>query len=834
MPVVSSPVVVARRMLAALASIGLLALVIGHAVAIPLPADATDPAVIAVGSPPGHVVVSEVMTGGASASDEFIELYNPTSATLPLEGLEVVYVTSTGATVTRKAAWAAGAGGVPAGAHLLIANSAGIFAGIADVVFANGIAAGGGSVALRTQGAGAAIDSVGWGTAASTWLEARPAPAPAAGSSLERLPGGSSGSSQDSDDNLVDFVMQAIPDPQNSASPPIVLASPAPLPSESASPTPRPDASPAPTPEPTIEPTASGSPLPTAVPTATATPTSTPTPTPSQTPSPTPTPAPISIAEARSLPDGSSVIVEGITLTGFDFTDGGGYLFDGTAGIAVLLSDGTFERGQLVRLAGTVDDRYAQRTVRSSGSQISVLGSGNDPLPADAETGSIGEPLEGQLVELTGLIASSATTLTSGIAWDLDDGSGPIRVVIATATGIDTAGWGRGVGLTLVGVVGQRDSSGSGITGFRVQPRDAADIIAVEPAVTPSPTPTPAPEPTPAPTSTPTASPSAAGSATASPSATPAGVPLVSIGEARAAASGTHLRIRGVVTAQSGLLEAGSAIVQDSTGAILVRMGSQAGSLSLGQLVELDGTRATKAGMLSLRVTLPALRLGTLADPSPIRRATGALGEADEAHLVISRGVVSTAVSRPRGGAVSFAMDDGSGPIRVTISPHSGIATGSIKRGGWLEVRGVLGQETTGKAPLLGYRLWPRTRADLHLIANPVAGGGATTPCCPQNSQSTRQPQRTGQLPDGLPGAAVSLGAGLAPILARPQPTLAPSGPMTASRPTTGEVHVPREAGVVVTGMALAAIAGLAAWFGRRRRPPVADPQEERRILPPT
>ena len=58
---------------------------------------------------PGHLVVSEVMTGGASASDEFIELYNPTPATQPLEGLEVVYVTSTGATVTRKAAWAAGA-----------------------------------------------------------------------------------------------------------------------------------------------------------------------------------------------------------------------------------------------------------------------------------------------------------------------------------------------------------------------------------------------------------------------------------------------------------------------------------------------------------------------------------------------------------------------------------------------------------------------------------------------------------------------------------------------------------------------------------------------------
>ena len=99
--------------------------------------------------------------------------------------------------------------------------------------------------------------------------------------------------------------------------------------------------------------------------------------------------------------------------------------------------------------------------------------------------------------------------------------------------------------------------------------------------------------------------------------------------------------------------------------------------------------------MLSLRVSQPPLRLGTQADPAPIRKPTGALGEAEEARLVIARGMVSTAVSRPKGGAVSFSIDDGSGPIRVTISPRSGIATGAIKRGAWLELRGVLGQETT-------------------------------------------------------------------------------------------------------------------------------------------
>jgi hypothetical protein len=326
-------------------------------------------------------------------------------------------------------------------------------------------------------------------------------------------------------------------------------------------------------------------------------------------------------------------------------------------------------------------------------------------------------------------------------------------------------------------------------------------------------------------------------------------VPLVSIGEARGAAEGTHLRIRGVVTAPSGLLEAGSAVVQDGTAAILVRLGDKAGSLSLGQLVELDGTRSTKAGMLSLRVAKPPLRLGTQADPTPVRRATGALGEPDEALVVITRGKVSTAISRLRSGGISFSIDDGSGPVRVTIAPRSGIATRSIKRGAWLELRGVLGQETTSRAPRSGYRLWPRMRADLTVIAAPVAGGG--TPCCAPSSPSPVAARLSHATePGGMPGA------GIPPILARPHPTLPATSAIPIAQATTAS-GAPREAGLLVSGLGLASLAGLAAWLGRRRRPgtdaPVEgeaaatpipqliplrveaeEPAEERRILPPT
>ena len=45
------------------------------------------------------------------------------------------------------------------------------------------------------------------------------------------------------------------------------------------------------------------------------------------------------------MPDGTTVTVEGVTLTDQVFNDGGGFIDDGGAGIAVLLSDGVFPRG---------------------------------------------------------------------------------------------------------------------------------------------------------------------------------------------------------------------------------------------------------------------------------------------------------------------------------------------------------------------------------------------------------------------------------------------------------------------------------------------------------
>ena len=664
---------------------------------------------------PDHLVVSEVVTGGASASDELVELYNPTGVALPLEGLELVYVSATGATITRRVTWPAGAPLVPAHAHVLVANDLGAFAPIADALYSGGMAATGGSVAIRIQGAGSAIDAVGWGTASSAWMEGTAAPAPATGESLERLPGGAAGSGTDTDANAADFAVRAAPDPQNLGSPPVP-----------GSPTPT---VPAPTPQPTT--------VPTPIPTVAA----------------TPGPSSIPIATARGLPDGSTATIEGVTLTGSDFTDGGGYLADASGAVAVLPDADAFVRGRLVRVTGEIDDRFGQRTLRVAPGGIVDLGPGADPSAVAVSTASIGEAIEGRLARIAATIVGSPSTLTTSVAFDVDDGSGPTRLVVATATGIDVSSWESGTALELVGVIGQRDSTGTGTTGYRIQPRDAADVVAVTPPAASTPAPS--------------------GGASTSPGASPSGLPepgVMTIAAARAAPRNARVRVQGTVTLPTGVVDAQTAAVQDATGAILLRLSDEAGSLQLGARVDVSGTRSTKSGMETIRVTTAPRSLGTATDPTPRTLTTGAAAEAVEAELVIVRGGLVASARRASSGTVTMEIDDGSGPLRIVAGSSLELDRTALLEGAWIEVRGVLGQETTGSQPLRGYRVWPRTVADVRISAAATGasadGGGSGAAGGDDGSETSRPGAPVGDLGD-LRGSADGAAIGATLVVGR-------------------------------------------------------------------
>lgn len=669
-----------------------------------------------------HLVVSEVVTGGASASDEFIEIHNPTGSPLPLEGLELVYVTATGATVTRRANWTAETPALAPGAHLLVANEAGIYAADADALYTSGMAATGGSVALRLLGGTSAIDAVGWGTATSTWREGTVAPAPAAGSSLERLPGGALGSGQDTDDNVDDFAERSEPDPQSLAAPP--------------------------TPDPGTDPDPTG-PLPTAAPTSG----ESPTPLPSAT-SPPPTVV-VSVDGARALPDGTEAIIEAFALTASDFHDGGGFVADATGAIAVLLEEGRFERSSLLRLKGTLDDRFSQRTLRVAPDGATVLGSGVDPAALPTRTADVGESLEGRLVRLVATVVSSQSVLTSGVALDVDDGSGPARVAVGSATGIDLTGWLRGATVDVVGVVGQRDSTGTGADGYRVLPRDAGDVLAMAPPASATPSPTPGLSPTPGPTA----------------SEVPDGV--VSIAEARGAARNARLMVRGVVTLGSGIVDTQTAVIQDATGAIVLRLGDEAGSLETGQSAEVTGARSTKSGMETLRITDPPALLGAGAEPTPLAVRTGAVGEDHEALLVTVSGTLGSSARRASAGSVTMDLDDGSGPLRIHVPAALEYDDAALVGGVVVEVTGVVGQETTGAQPLRGYRVWPRSAEDIRVLSSdgPAAADGSAG----SGPRSTAPGAPTGSLA-GVDDGDLGGRAFVATLVSRPWPELGIGG----------------------------------------------------------
>ena len=169
---------------------------------VPVDVDAGGSDGLAAPSAYAGSLIGEVVTGGASGSDEYVEIYNAVSVAIDLNGLEIVYVTSTGSTVTRKQIWTTTTTVEP-GQHWLMANAAGIYAAAANGLYSGGLSATGGGMVLRVVGA-EVIDSLSWGDASNVFVEGHAGAAPPARSSLERLPGGALGNGRDTGDNSFD------------------------------------------------------------------------------------------------------------------------------------------------------------------------------------------------------------------------------------------------------------------------------------------------------------------------------------------------------------------------------------------------------------------------------------------------------------------------------------------------------------------------------------------------------------------------------------------------------------------------------------------------------
>ena len=201
------------------------------------------------------VVISEFRTRGPNgASDEFIEIYNKSDSAVNVSGLKIRGSSSTGTITTRLTITSNTF--IPARGHLLAVNSAGYSGSVpGDQSFTSGIANDGG-IALTTAD-DTIIDQVGLsiGSAFKEGINLPPL-ATDSNQSYERKPGGASGSTLDTQNNLSDFQLLTSSDPQNTMSPPTPGVTPSPIPTPSPTPTPSPLPTPSPSPSPSPTPIA--------------------------------------------------------------------------------------------------------------------------------------------------------------------------------------------------------------------------------------------------------------------------------------------------------------------------------------------------------------------------------------------------------------------------------------------------------------------------------------------------------------------------------------------------------------------------------------------------
>ncbi len=820
----------------------ILVLLIAASAAAAIPQTPVGPLAVVGWPPSSGLVVAEVVTGGTSASDEYVEVANAGSMPADLAGLEVAYATSSGATVTRKAAWTTSTVLVP-GQHLLLANSAGAFASIADALYSGGLAATGGAIVLRATG-GSNVDAVGWGDATNGFVEGSAAPAPATGQSIERRPGGSGGNTVDTNSNSADFVVNAAPVPQGLAAEP----APAPSASPTASPTPTPTPSPVPTagpsdtplpaPTPTPLPTATPSPSATAtldptplptpsataapsdtpVPTATATPTPTLTPTPTATPTPTPTPTAtpspspvttasptpepsidpvISIAAARALPDGSTAELEGVLTTALGALESSraGFVQDATGGIALYLDSAyavPIAAGMRVRAVGVVDSRYGERTLRVVGSDVIALADVGLPDAAAVTTGGAVESLEGLRIRVSGVVTESPSALADGLGLGVDDGSGVVRVVVGPdALGGATVAAGDTV--TATGPLGQRDSTGTGTSGYRLFATIAGELI-VAPASTPAPSATPDPGTSSAPTPTATASPTPTFLASPSPlpSPTPSTVPTptptsapLAISAARSLPIGAKAFVRGVVTAEAGLLGTPRLLATgDATGGLPIRLADGMTAPARGAIVEVHGTMSAPYGQTELRAAAGGLVVvGTGSAPPPQTVAAGAVRESVEGRLVTVSGTVVVGAQKATSGDVVVGITGADGAaLKLYADASAGIAAASLRKGVTGTFTGIAGQRASRKDALDGYRVWLRDPRDV-LASVPPAPVPSASPAPSGSADPAVEPIGTARLRDGATVSVIG-------VVTTDRALLDASGRLSVIEDATGAIEI--------------------------------------------
>ncbi|MFQ5341482.1 MAG: cohesin domain-containing protein [Anaerolineae bacterium] len=201
----------------------------------------------------------------------------------------------------------------------------------------------------------------------------------------------------------------------------------------------------------------------------------------------------VTISQARERPVGEQVSLQGVVTVPAGLLDAGFAIQDGTGGIYVFHADGFSQPvnlGDVVDVTGVLANANGRLQVvpTDPATDVQVVGQAPLPPPLQWPTGAIGESSEGWLVLIDGTVLEKEIDRLV-----LDDGSGPVDVVVAAGTDVDLKDVIVGQEATIVGLSSQFDDAPYD-GGYRVLPRFQTDVNPGGPAVL---TPTPSPSVTP-------------------------------------------------------------------------------------------------------------------------------------------------------------------------------------------------------------------------------------------------------------------------------------------------------------------------------------------------
>jgi hypothetical protein len=383
----------------------------------------------------------------------------------------------------------------------------------------------------------------------------------------------------------------------------------------------------------------------------------------------------ISIAAARALPAGQSVIVVGVALNGSTtFNDTTVFLVDTSAAIRLTQLRATLAAGDSVKIRAVTSSRAGQPTL--DGGSSTALGRGFIPTPPTLTTAAAasaaGATRDAQLVSVLGAVISDTSRTSTSFLLTVNDGSGSLVVQLD-----QTAGF---VAPTVPGVyvpgnkfnmLGVLAPTGTGT--WRLRPRSPTDLTLIP-------------------------------------------LPVISIRAARALSAGQVVAVVGVALNASAAFSDTTVHLADTSGAIrLTRLKT---TLLTGDSVKITAVTSGRAGQPTLDAgTSIALGQGLLPTAPTLTTASAATAEGgtDDAKLVVVNSATISATATVVLGGVSYyslTVSDGSGNLQVLLDPKAGFVSpvipGIYLRGYKFNIIGVLVPNGSGS-----WMLKPRSTADL-------------------------------------------------------------------------------------------------------------------------